>query len=138
MTSLYEMPKPKEMLKGTNYEDCTWIFEGKVRGLKIPDDLSKAGCEAVNIIARSFLKCGIKKFGGLYLFDNARLQSDIAYAKDKEGRDQAHHVMHFGVDGYFVDFLSRQPGVVMTEELKAAGFAWGDINSCQHAVWFEG
>ena len=138
MTSIYEILTPAEMLEGTDYEDCTWAFEGKVRGLKIPDDLSERGCEAANLIAKSFLKCGIKNFKGISLFGRARLQSDIAYAKGK-GRNQDHHVLHFGVDAYFVDFMrGRTPCGVMEEDLRAAGFEYGDIGSCQYAVWFEG
>ena len=128
------MPKPKEMLEGTDYEDCTWIFEGPVRGLKMPNDLSKEGCRAADIIARSFLKCGIKNFNELFLNGHARLQSDIAYAK-KTGRDHMHHVLHFCVDSYFVDFMRRAPCIVMQEDLQVAGFAFGDIDVCQYAVW---
>ena len=130
-------PDPKVILAGTGYENdtCTYIFEGDVRGLKIPDDLSKEGLQAANIMVDSLKQCGIKVFYELSIFSGKRLQEDIAYFKKEEGWDQSCHVLHFGVDSYFLGFLRLAAiGEVMRESLRACGYEYGDTGPCQYAV----
>ena len=121
--SNFKKPDPKVVLAGTSYEDCECIFEGDVRGLNIPDDLSKEGLQVANIMVRSFKQCGIKVFNELYIFSGERLKKEIAYFKKDKGWDQSHHVLHFGVDSYFLGFLRLAViGGVMRENLRASGY----------------
>ena len=127
---------PKVVLAGTSYEDLTCIFEGDVRGLKIPDDLSKKGLEVAHIMVDSFKECGVKIFNELSIFSGECLQKDIAYFKKEEGVCQSHHVLHFGVDSYFLGFLRLAAiGGVMRESLLACGYEYEDYGPCQYAVW---
>ena len=134
--SNFKKPDPKVVLAGTSYEDCECIFEGDVHGLNIPDDLSKEGLQVANIMVRSFKQCGIKAFYEFNIFSGERLQKDIAYFKKDEGWDYSHHVLHFGVDSYFLDFWRLAAiGGVAEKNLRASGYECGDIGPCQYAVW---